>query len=310
VPTRYIKENARTSRSLALVSAEAERLFWRLVVSADDFGCFEASTEVLLGTCFPRMLRTVTEAQIAAWLLELASGDDPMLEIYTNSGNVYLHFRNWDRHQKRRAKAPKYPLPTDPDSTCVQMSADADKCEQTQTFVAVFGIGIGFESECVNPPSPPGGAGAADTSPARRTRRPKATDEPYSGDFERFWSAYPRRIAKKAAWRTWQARLGDGVDPEALIAAAERYAKAMLAESRTVDKMLHASTFLGPSARYEDYLPSSDAPPRVPASTPLPPPEPEVTEEQRQRNIAGVQDLQRKYLGRRAPPLESGEGTG
>lgn len=313
MPTRYIKESTRHSQSLAAISSEAERLFWRLVVSADDYGCYEASADIILGTCFPRMLRAVKEEKVADWLLELTTGDDPLAEIYENNGQPYVHLLKWDKHQKGRAKAPKYPLPSDVDSTRRQMSADADKCEQmrtfvgadkclqTQTNVGLIGIGIGIESESVNPPSPPGGAGVTDTSPARRTRKPRVTDEPYSEDFERFWSAYPRRIGKKAAWRTWHARIAEGKSAGDLIAAAERYTRDMATEGREMKHMLLPTTFLGPSARYEDYLPSAEAPPTPPAPPPLPPPEPEVSEEQRQRNIAGVQELQRKYLRHQAP---------
>ncbi|PWM38102.1 MAG: transcriptional regulator, partial [Clostridiales bacterium] len=35
---RVIKESTVTSEPLSEISAEAERLFWRLVVKADDFG--------------------------------------------------------------------------------------------------------------------------------------------------------------------------------------------------------------------------------------------------------------------------------
>lgn len=40
MPSRIIKESITTSESLSEVSAEAERLFWRLVVKADDFGLY------------------------------------------------------------------------------------------------------------------------------------------------------------------------------------------------------------------------------------------------------------------------------
>ena len=36
MPSRIIKESITTSESLSEVSADAERLFWRLVVKADD----------------------------------------------------------------------------------------------------------------------------------------------------------------------------------------------------------------------------------------------------------------------------------
>lgn len=111
MPNRIIKESLRHSRSLAAVSPEAERLFWRLIVSADDFGCYEGSADIILGTCFPVMLKSVTEDQIEAWLQELT--DAEMLTRYSVEGKTYLHLTNWARHQQTRSHKPKYPAPPD-----------------------------------------------------------------------------------------------------------------------------------------------------------------------------------------------------
>jgi hypothetical protein len=46
--------------------------------------------------------------------------------------------------------------------------------------------------------------------------------EPVS-EFDRFWSAYPRKVGKKAALKAWEKAIRDA-DPETIIAAAQRYA--------------------------------------------------------------------------------------
>ena len=53
MPSRIIKESITTSESLSEVSAEAERLFWRLVVKADDFGLYYGNPRILASMCFP-----------------------------------------------------------------------------------------------------------------------------------------------------------------------------------------------------------------------------------------------------------------
>jgi len=42
--------------------------------------------------------------------------------------------------------------------------------------------------------------------------------------FERFWSVYPKRVAKEAARKAFARAAGNGTDVEALIAGAQRYA--------------------------------------------------------------------------------------
>ncbi len=40
MPSRILKESICTSENLATISAEAEVLFYRLIVKADDFGLY------------------------------------------------------------------------------------------------------------------------------------------------------------------------------------------------------------------------------------------------------------------------------
>ena len=57
MPSRIIKESITTSESLSEVSADAERLFWRLVVKADDFGLYYGNPRILASMCFRRRNR-------------------------------------------------------------------------------------------------------------------------------------------------------------------------------------------------------------------------------------------------------------
>lgn len=66
MPSRIIKESITTSESLSEVSADAERLFWRLVVKADDFGLYYGNPRILASMCFP--LDPPKEQKIRAWL--------------------------------------------------------------------------------------------------------------------------------------------------------------------------------------------------------------------------------------------------
>ena len=121
MPSRIIKESITTSESLSEVSADAERLFWRLVVKADDFGLYYGNPRILASMCFP--LDPPKEQKIRAWLSELVAAS--MVGTYTASedGKQYLKLMSWDKHQQQRAKKSKFPLPVSFDNTCNQIKS-------------------------------------------------------------------------------------------------------------------------------------------------------------------------------------------
>lgn len=147
MPNRIVKESIRTSDTLAEVSAEAERLFWRLVVSADDFGRFDARLNTILGQCLTPFIGKVTTEQINGWLSELHRVR--LIEMYEVEGQPYLSLTKWIKHQRPRAKSSKFPAPDDPSSH--PLSFDS-KCLQTKTnddsnvFVFVNGNENEFEN--------------------------------------------------------------------------------------------------------------------------------------------------------------------
>ena len=125
MPSRIIKESITTSESLSEVSADAERLFWRLVVKADDFGLYYGNPRILASMCFP--LDPPKEQKIRAWLSELVAAS--MVGTYTASedGKQYLKLMSWDKHQQQRAKKSKFPLPVSFDNTCNQRKGNQMK---------------------------------------------------------------------------------------------------------------------------------------------------------------------------------------
>ena len=125
MPSRIIKESITTSESLSEVSADAERLFWRLVVKADDFGLYYGNPRILASMCFP--LDPPKEQRIRSWLDELVAAG--MVGTYTASedGKQYLKLMSWDKHQQQRAKKSKFPLPVSFDNTCNQRKGNQMK---------------------------------------------------------------------------------------------------------------------------------------------------------------------------------------
>ncbi len=78
----------------------------------------------------------------------------------------------------------------------------------------------------------------------------------YRDEFERFWSAYPRKSGKKAAFREYQSIRKEGrYSSDDLLNAARNYAKECRKNKTDKRLLRYASSFLGKMGAYADYLP-------------------------------------------------------
>lgn len=87
-----------------------------------------------------------------------------------------------------------------------------------------------------------------------QTREAVASRKPFEAEFNETWKEYPRKHARLASLRAYQARRRAGVTADDLHAATVHYARDMQAEGRELDKIMHGSTFYGPNERWRDYL--------------------------------------------------------
>lgn len=89
----------------------------------------------------------------------------------------------------------------------------------------------------------------------------KAPSKATVSAFERFWKAYPYRAEnpKAPARVVFERLLKEGVCPEALIAAAGRYADFVAGEKIKSVFIPHARKWLN-QRYFEDYMPDPDAP--------------------------------------------------
>ena len=178
MPTRYIKESARTSKNLGAVEDFSERLFWRLITTADDFGRFLGCPVIVKSTCFP-LLETLKSSKVEGALQDLATHD--LIQLYQVGDREYGVFLNWTRHQgEPRAKGSKYP-----DPPLLPTSADI----------------------CGHPPTQVPGASDTDTdsdlnSPSSPNLHLKSNG--CAEEFEEFWKVYPRKTGKKDALKAWK----------------------------------------------------------------------------------------------------------
>lgn len=108
MPNRVIKESIKRSPQIDSLTWFEEVVFYRLIVSADDYGCMDGRTILLRNELFPTK-ETVTKKSIEDAIEKLVSVG--LLCRYTESGMPYLFFPTWEKHQRIRNKHRKFPEP-------------------------------------------------------------------------------------------------------------------------------------------------------------------------------------------------------
>lgn len=136
MPNRVIKESSLASRDLNALSDGAERLFWRLLLVADDFGRFDADPHVVKARCFPLKVDRIKTPTVNRWLTEIVTAT--IIQLYQNGHNTYGFFVSWDKHQQKRALHSKYPNPIASDSICNHLLANASENRSTPRTVVNY----------------------------------------------------------------------------------------------------------------------------------------------------------------------------
>lgn len=108
MPTRYLKPGVRDSEAIDNLSPQAEILFYRLLVTVDDFGRFDARPAMIKAQCFP-IKDSISISKCKDLLDEL--NNKGLIYIYEAGGKLTLMMCKWDNVP--RAKESKYPAPTD-----------------------------------------------------------------------------------------------------------------------------------------------------------------------------------------------------
>ena len=101
------------SNKFGKVSAEAERLWVRVLTRTDDNGNFHADPKLVRGFCLPQFDYTL--AQVKGWIDELAAVD--LIAFYGSKSDSYIHVTGFTKYQKlRRDRTPFIEFPAHPES--------------------------------------------------------------------------------------------------------------------------------------------------------------------------------------------------
>ena len=123
MPNRIIKESIKTSDNIDKLNWFEEVVFYRLLTTVDDYGCYDGRVIVLKNELFPTK-ETVTKKQVEDAIIKLESVG--LIVRYTENERPYIYLPTWDSHQRVRNKHRKYPIPTEENrltANCGQMQA-------------------------------------------------------------------------------------------------------------------------------------------------------------------------------------------
>ena len=110
MPNRVIKESIKRSPQIDSLTWFEETVFYRLIVTVDDYGCFDGRPILIKNELFPTR-ENVTRKSVEDAITKLVAVG--LLYQYEVDGRPYLAFPTWDKHQRIRNKHRKYPAPPD-----------------------------------------------------------------------------------------------------------------------------------------------------------------------------------------------------
>lgn len=220
MPNRVIKESIKRSPQIDSLTWFEEVVFYRLIITADDYGCIDGRPVLLKNELFPTR-ENVTRKSVEDAIVKLVAVG--LLFQYEVDGRPYLVFPTWEKHQRIRNKHRKYPAPPD------EIYLTANCCQTPASCTP--------ESESNTNPNP---------NPKSSAKRARANAD---AGFDEFWSQYPRKTAKASAEKAWSK-----IKPDAELRAEIMSA---LARSKTckqwqdIQFVPYASTWLN-GRRWED----------------------------------------------------------
>lgn len=234
MPNRILKESICRSDTIDQLSWFEEVLFYRLIVSCDDYGRFDGRPAIIRGTCFP--LKDITCKSIADALQKLTSVG--LVREYYIQGRPYLHMATWGDHQQVRAKKSKYPAE---ESNCENLISNDIKCNQV------------ISSDCNSP-----------RNPIQSEYESKTISREEPERFEDFAAAYPKAGAELPGVAVeYLNTLRMGVGADELVQAARNYAEACQIRGTQQQYVLNAENFLR-KLKFDEYLPGKYKKPKPP----------------------------------------------
>ena len=217
---------------------------------ADDEGYFNANPKLVQATCSPLREPSVSIPESLRSLqtigyIRLGRGHD---------GKQYGQIVKFSEHQRV-----SHPTPSKISKLSITWECSGNPPEPLWSSPEVLRPemeqGTGNREQGINQSR----AIPSDAGLVRQThqgRKKQAVRHEYSEAFERTWSSYPSRSgnnSKADAYRTWKARVRQGVSPDELHAGVVRYARYVSATGKEgTEYVKQAATFFGPGEHWRE----------------------------------------------------------
>lgn len=120
MPNRMLRDWTR-SEKLNLLSANGERFFTRLIMKADDYGCYYADARILKADLFP-LSETIRKTDLLHWMAECQKAE--LVVLYQSDDKEYVQIHDF-RQRLDKAKS-KFPLPSDTESLTTDIALPAE----------------------------------------------------------------------------------------------------------------------------------------------------------------------------------------
>lgn len=193
-----------SGKKINSVSIGAEAWFWRLNVIADDFGNYRADEDHLVYAVGGR--RRVSEKDVRGWMGELVAAG--LITLYQVGGDRLFHINEFETRQpankngRRIRRFAEYnpadpsqvpPVPVNPAKSSQVVASDTDTDTDTKAEPAAAVL-VGGQEQIPETP------------------------------FDKFWKAYPKRVAKGDAIKAWKANGCDAI-VDTIVRKVKKYAK-------------------------------------------------------------------------------------
>ena len=248
MPNRILRDWT-DSEPVNSLSWQAECLFIRLIMKADDYGCFNGNAKLLRSLLFP-LKDGLRDTDISRWIAECVTAG--LIRVYRAENKPFIEIRNYQQRLKNSRR--KFPAPPETSENSTEVYADSRNFPElpgtSRNFPERPGTSRNFPAES-----------ESETETNKKEIYKEKPNKPAAELADRLWNLYPLKTgivpAKLAAKRAYEAELDKGRSPEEaeelLVKAVSEYAEAVQMWSKADRKFIWTmKTFFDAGHQFDD----------------------------------------------------------
>ena len=238
MPNRILRDWT-DSEPVNSLSWQAECLFIRLIMKADDYGCFSGNAKLLRSLLFP-LKDGLRDTDISRWIAECVTAG--LIRVYRAENKPFIEIRNYQQRLKNSRR--KFPAPPETSENSTEVYADS------RNFPKLPGTSRNFPAES-----------ESETETNKKEIYKEKPNKTATELVDKLWNLYPLKTgivpAKLAAKRAYEAELDKGRSPEEaeelLVKAVSEYAEAVQMWSKADRKFIWTmKTFFDAGHQFDD----------------------------------------------------------